>query len=144
MLLTQALKYVPKLKDINPLYNNFFLSLIVGVVRIFVIGDYTWQAIVLGILNIFVIMFAAAGGYENNQISTADWTSQLEPQGVVFLPCSGLREGTTVNYVNGCGRYWSSTYVEKARSLFFHQGDVRADGADYHSGFAVRLVQDVK
>ena len=85
-----------------------------------------------------------AGGYESNQISSADWTSQLEAQGVVFLPCAGLREGTTVNYVNGFGRYWSSTYVEKARSLFFHQGDVRADGADYHSGFAVRLVQDVK
>ena len=86
----------------------------------------------------------AAGGYESNQISASDWTSQLEAHGVVFLPCAGLREGTTVNYVNGFGRYWSSTYVEKARSLFFHQGDVRADGADYHSGFAVRLVQDVK
>ena len=64
MLLTQALKYVPKLKDINPLYNNFFVSLIVGIIRIFVLADYSWQRIILGILNIFVIMFAAAGGYD--------------------------------------------------------------------------------
>ncbi len=84
----------------------------------------------------------AAAGYESNFISATDWTDQLEANGAVFLPCAGLREGTTVNYVNGFGRYWSSTYVEKARSLFFHQGDVRAEGADYHSGFAVRLVQD--
>ena len=85
----------------------------------------------------------AEGGYESNQISSTDWTNLLEANGVAFLPCAGLREGTIVNYVNGFGRYWSSTYVEKARSLFFHQSDVRADGADYHSGFAVRLVQDV-
>ena len=85
-----------------------------------------------------------AAGYESNFISASDWADQLEAKGVVFLPCAGLREGTTVNYVNGFGRYWSSTYVEKARSLFCHQGDVRADGADYHMGFAVRLVSDVK
>lgn len=83
------------------------------------------------------------GGYESNYISTTDWGSLLEANGVVFLPCAGLREGTTVNYVNGFGRYWSSTYIEKARSLFIHQSDVRPEGADYHWGLAVRLVQDV-
>ena len=82
------------------------------------------------------------GGYESNYVSATDWSNVLETNGVVFLPCAGLREGTTVNFVNGFGRYWSSTYIEKARSLFFHQGDVRPDGADYHWGLAVRLVQD--
>lgn len=84
----------------------------------------------------------AEAGYESNFINASDWANKLEANGVVFLPCAGLREGTTVNYVNGFGRYWSSTYIEKARSLFFHQTDVRPEGADYHSGFAVRLVQD--
>ena len=84
----------------------------------------------------------AEAGYESNFINATDWANKLEANGVVFLPCAGLREGTTVNYVNGFGRYWSSTYIEKARSLFFHQTDVRPEGADYHSGFAVRLVQD--
>ena len=86
----------------------------------------------------------AEGGYESNYISTTDWSEVLEANGVVFLPCAGIREGTTVNFVNGFGRYWSSTYIEKARSLFIHQNDVRPEGADYHWGLAVRLVQDVK
>ena len=85
----------------------------------------------------------AEAGYESNFINATDFANKLEANGVVFLPCAGLREGTTVNYVNGFGRYWSSTYIEKARSLFFHQTDVRPEGADYHSGFAVRLVQIV-
>lgn len=84
----------------------------------------------------------AEGGYESNYVSATDWSNVLETNGVVFLPCAGLREGTTVNYVNGFGRYWSSTYIEKARSLFIHQSDVRPEGADYHWGLAVRLVQD--
>ena len=86
----------------------------------------------------------AEGGYESNYISATDWSDVLEVNGVVFLPCAGIREGTSVNYVNGFGRYWSSTYIEKARSLFIHQSDVRPEGADYHWGLAVRLVQDVK
>ena len=84
------------------------------------------------------------GGYESNYISATDWSDILEANGVVFLPCAGIREGTTVNYVNGFGRYWSSTYIEKARSLFIHQSDIRPEGADYHWGLAVRLVQSVK
>ena len=86
----------------------------------------------------------AEGGYESNYISATDWSDILEANGVVFLPCAGIREGTSVNYVNGFGRYWSSTYIEKARSLFIHQSDVRPEGADYHWGLAVRLVQDAE
>lgn len=86
----------------------------------------------------------AEGGFESNYISATDWSDVLEANGVVFLPCAGIREGNTVNYVNGFGRYWSSTYIEKARSLFIHQSDVRPEGADYHWGLAVRLVQEVK
>lgn len=63
-LITEGLKHVPKINEISPLYVNFFVSLIVGVIRIFVINDLSWQGIVLGLLNVFVIMFAAAGGYD--------------------------------------------------------------------------------
>ena len=85
----------------------------------------------------------AEAEFESNLINATDWANKLEANGVVFLPCAGLREGTTVNYVNGFGRYWSSTYIEKARSLFFRQTDVRPEGADYRSGFSVRLVRDL-
>ena len=85
----------------------------------------------------------AKGGYASNTISSLDFIEILESNGVVFLPSAGLREGNNVNYVNGFGRYWSSSYVEKARSLFFHESDVRPEGADYHSGFSVRLVSNV-
>lgn len=84
----------------------------------------------------------ATSGYSSNTVSSTDFTDVLEHNGVVFLPSAGLREGNNVNYVNGFGRYWSSSYVEKARSLFFHESDVRPEGADYHSGFSVRLVSD--
>lgn len=63
-LITEGLKYIPKVSDANPLYVNFFVSLVVGVIRIFALGDLSWQGIVLGVLNVFVIMFAAAGGYD--------------------------------------------------------------------------------
>lgn len=82
------------------------------------------------------------GNFDSNVIDAQDWADILEPNGVVFLPCAGIREGNTVNYVNGFGRYWSSTYTERARSLFFHRDDVRPEGADYRNGFSVRLVSD--
>jgi len=84
----------------------------------------------------------AAAGYESNFINANDFANKLEANGVVFLPSAGLREGTQVNYVNGFGRYWSSTYLDKARFLFFHQNNIHSEGADYHLGFAVRLVVD--
>lgn len=61
-IVTEALKHY--FVKINPLWLNFFVSLIIGVVRIIVVGDYTFAGIVTGILNIFVIMLAAGGGYD--------------------------------------------------------------------------------
>ena len=61
-LVTEALKkYFTK---INALWLNFFVSLIIGVLRIFVVGDLTPAGIITGILNIFVIMLAAGGTYD--------------------------------------------------------------------------------
>lgn len=61
-LVTEALKLY--FKKINALWLNFFVSLIIGVVRIFVVNDLSLAGIITGILNIFVIMLAAGGGYD--------------------------------------------------------------------------------
>ena len=61
-IITEVLKIY--FKKINALWLNFFVSLIIGVVRIFVVGDLSVAGVVTGVLNIFVIMLAAGGGYD--------------------------------------------------------------------------------
>lgn len=62
MLIVEALKkYFTK---INALLLNFITSIVVGIIRIFIVGDLSWQGIILGVLNIFVIMLGAGGGYD--------------------------------------------------------------------------------
>lgn len=61
-IVTQALKQY--FKNINPLWLNFFTSITIGVIRMFVVADFSAAGIVTGILNIFVIMLAAGGGYD--------------------------------------------------------------------------------
>ena len=73
-LIVQALKvYFTK---VNALLLNFIISLLVGVIRIFVVGDFTWQGIILGILNVFVIMLAAGGGYDTVKTITSKFKDQ--------------------------------------------------------------------
>ena len=61
-LVTEALKLY--FKKINALWLNLVVSLVIGVVRIFVINDLSLAGIVTGVLNIFFIMLAAGGGYD--------------------------------------------------------------------------------
>lgn len=61
-IVTEALKLY--FKNINPLWLNFFTSLFIGIIRIFVVGDLSPAGILTGILNVFVIMLAAGGGYD--------------------------------------------------------------------------------
>ena len=74
MLIVEALKIY--FKQINALLLNFITSIIVGVTRILIIGDFTWQGILLGILNIFVIMLAAGGGYDTVKTITSKFKDQ--------------------------------------------------------------------
>ena len=53
-LVTEALKLY--FKKINALWLNLVVSLVIGVVRIFVINDLSLAGIVTGVLNIFVII----------------------------------------------------------------------------------------
>ena len=66
-LVTQALKQ--GIKKVDPLILNFIVSIIIGVVRIFVIKDYSFEGILTGVLNIFVIMLAAGGSYDTVKLT---------------------------------------------------------------------------
>lgn len=61
-IVTQALKTY--FKKLNPLLLNLICSVIIGIIRIFIVNDMSINGIVTGILNIFVIMLAAGGGYD--------------------------------------------------------------------------------
>ena len=63
-LVTQVIKSLPPLDKINTLWTTFGVSILVGVIRLFLIGDFTAQAITMGILNILAIYLGAIGGYE--------------------------------------------------------------------------------
>ena len=75
-IITQALKMY--FKNINALWLNFFTSLVIGVIRIFVVGDFTAAGIITGILNIFVIMLAAGGGYDTVKSLISNFTTKEE------------------------------------------------------------------
>lgn len=63
-LVTQVIKSLPPLDKINTLWTTFGVSIIVGVIRLFLIGDFTAQGIIMGVLNILAIYLGAIGGYE--------------------------------------------------------------------------------
>ena len=75
--------------------------------------------------------------------SDETWTA-LEAAGVVFLPATGLRNGTSVLETGSVGNYWSSTCMN-ANSVY----NIRFDGSslnlvnngDRQNGFPVRLVK---
>ncbi len=75
----------------------------------------------------------------------ADW-QQLEAAGAVFLPASGFREGSFVDYVQSSGYYWSAAPdgSDKAYYMFFISDSYVSYNysRNRYSGLAVRLVKD--
>lgn len=63
-LLTEASKHIPLIEKVSPMIVNFVLSVIVGIIRLFVVGDFSGEGILLNVLNIFVILVATSGTYE--------------------------------------------------------------------------------
>ena len=51
-------------------------------------------------------------GYGKNKISQSDWIDKFETNGAVFLPVTGIREGTNVSSIDTDGRYWLSNVSE--------------------------------
>ena len=83
--------------------------------------------------------------YAAYQTFTADQWSKLEAAGAVFLPASGRRYGSNVNYVQYGGYYGSATgdgsYL--ALRLDFDSGAANMYYCDCYGGQSVRLVKDL-
>ena len=89
--------------------------------------------------------------YTSNPITAAEWTSDFEAHGAVFLPAAGRRDGTSVSfsYVNSSGHYWSSTSdgINNAYQVFFDNSGLNPSSnpnPNRHYGCSVRLVRDVE
>ena len=81
--------------------------------------------------------------YDNDPISGSVETM---PEGVVFLPAAGSRDGSDVDFVGDYGYYWSSAADDElnAYRVLFGSRDVYPDSSDLRFfGFSVRLVTDV-
>ena len=89
----------------------------------------------------------ADANFTSNPITAAEWTSDFEAHGAVFLPAAGHRKGTSVSYVNSSGQYWSSTsdLINNAYQVIFDNS--RLNPSSNHGryvGCSVRLVKDVE
>jgi hypothetical protein len=77
--------------------------------------------------------------------TAAEW-SKLEKSGAVFLPASGYRYGSILNYVHYSGRYWSATEYDSdlAGCPYFSSGGAYMyEGYTRGCGLSVRLVKDL-
>ena len=85
--------------------------------------------------------------YAAYQTFTADQWSTLEKSGAVFLPASGRRVGTNVDYVQDHGYYWSANeggVNNFAFYLHFSSDGASVAGSYRYLGHSVRLVKDVE
>jgi hypothetical protein len=81
----------------------------------------------------------------STNVYTMEQFASLEKLGVVALPCSGLRRGTTMSDIGSEGKYWSSSKSDKYDAYEFTYGSsgVRSDPyCNRNYGQSVRLVQD--
>ena len=86
----------------------------------------------------------ADANFTSNPITAAEWTSDFEAHGAVFLPAAGRRDDS---YVNSSGHYWSSTAssATHAYQVYFYINDLQpALKCGRHNGCSVRLVKDVE
>ena len=93
------------------------------------------------------INFTGETSYDENTISGSDWNAIMEPNGVIFLPAGGVREGsgTSLGGLDTAGWYWSSSCRSSgyAYHAFFSWKKVLTDNnVEMWHGHTVRLVQD--
>ena len=89
----------------------------------------------------------ADANFTSNPITAAEWTSDFEAHGAVFLPAAGIRDGTSVSHVNSSGQYWSSTSEGNNYSyqVFFDNSDLNpSSNPSRRYGCSVRLVRDAE
>lgn len=77
-------------------------------------------------------------------LSLAQWDA-LEAIGAIFLPYGGSRVGTTTNYPNTTGVYWSATTNNPSRgkALTANMNSVASSNTTKPTGCSVRLVANV-
>ena len=85
--------------------------------------------------------------YTANVYSSSQWNNNMQKDGAVFLPATGIRKGKTVSDPEE-GNYWSSSrdvWIENsfyARQLYFKVDRLNGSATDLnYKGCAVRLVQ---
>ena len=82
-----------------------------------------------------------------NVISASDWLNIFENAGAAFLPAAGVREGTSLHYMEELGGYWASTNYNSYASYF---GFAPIEGGDPQGandrgvGCSVRLVRTIE
>jgi hypothetical protein len=83
--------------------------------------------------------------YGYYQTFTSEQWSKMEQAGAVFLPVGGRRNGTSVDHVQYCARYWSSTPDGSydAYYLYFYSDEAPIGSDDRSYGRNVRLVKDL-
>ena len=86
-----------------------------------------------------VILFP--DGYTNQSSVTA--TINSIPEGCVFIPYAGYRDGTTVSNVSTSGYYWSSS-ANGAASAYCNvfSNERNRSSSNRYNGYSVRLVQN--
>ena len=83
--------------------------------------------------------------YTGAVYSGSDWAS-FESAGCVFLPIAGLRNGSSLNYTNSSGYYWSATPNGTNYAYRLNLGSNSMAGASNsprYYGCSVRLVREV-
>ena len=93
------------------------------------------------------LSFTAGNSAWTNSYTIAQW-EQMEKNGAVFLPATGVRQNTTVDYVGSYGYYWSSNSLasnaEKAYRMGFYSKAMYAmSDLNRYWGVSVRLVRTV-
>ena len=91
------------------------------------------------------IYFSNTNGdnFSHNTYTAAQWLV-MEQSGAVFLPVTGYRWGTGMDYVGTTGYYWSTTPYNEGygRSLYFNSNYFYPQGSnDRYLGLSVRLVR---
>lgn len=84
----------------------------------------------------------SGANFSSNEINPSTWINYLEEHGAVFLPTAGLRNGTSVDYLE-IGYYWSASYINIYCASVVAFTDVSLDTDFWNSryyGYSVRLV----
>ena len=81
-------------------------------------------------------------GWTTNTYTVWQWTS-METNGAVFLPCVGLRDNGSVQYIDEFPNYWSSSeYNAESASILDYSGSIKVAVCPKRGGAGVRLVKD--